>query len=368
MTGQIYEVTAHWEDGVATVAFGPHTFTVSSAALTDQDRSEFDFVVYGLMALSMTFGASFRVAAPITPGMQAAYREMVYCFEIWRLPNLYRPRLEFTSTAPDLPPHPSGRVAICLSGGIDSTAAAIRGREQGAITDGLLIAGADYPNAESPGYIELRERVQRTSDALEMPLLEVETDLRKFRYEWELLHGLNLGMCLSFLRPVLAGGAIGLDNTLAQDLVRHPWGNTAALAQAMGHPGFRVLGLGEDMDRVQKTALIGSFSKADLLSNLAVCWEDTAQGGNCGVCTKCVQTRLNFICAGLSEDLAFPTDTPLEDLIDTLPEPKKLQSLRGTFLRTSEFVRYLPDGALRNRLLPYQARLAERIYGPDPDA
>lgn len=367
MTGQTYDVTANWADGIATVRFGSETFTVSSPALVDQDRSEFDFVVYGLMALSMTYGASFRIAAPITPAMQAAYRELRYCFEIWRLPQLYPPRIVFTEDAPELPPHPDGRVALCLSGGIDSTAAAIHGCARGKITDGLLIAGADYPSSESPGYIELRARVLKTSDALEIPLLEVETDLRKFKYEWELLHGLNLGMCLSFLRPILAGGAIGLDNTLAQDLVRHPWGNTAALAQAMGHPGFPIASLGADLDRVQKTALIGSFTGSDLLSNLAVCWEDTAQGGNCGVCTKCVQTRLNFVCAGLPEEAAFPTKVPLEDLIGTLPEPKKLQSLRGTFLRTSEFTRYLPDGPLRDRLLPYQARLSERIYGPDPD-
>ncbi|MEM9433312.1 MAG: hypothetical protein AAGA12_05270 [Pseudomonadota bacterium] len=360
MSGKTYTVNIRFEGSEAIVDLGDTTFVVRST-LPAVERVECNFVVYGLLAMSLTYGAKFKVEAPVTRQMRGVLAELTYAFEVWQIPGLFDPQIELLNVIDEPAAPATSDKIICLSGGLDSTGGAVHAVRDHGFTHGLLIAGADYPTSQSPGYIELRGMVGGLAEKFGLEVVEVETDMRKYRYDWPFLHGLNLGMCLSFLSPHFAMGGIGLDNSAAQDLVRHPWGNTGALAHAMSRPGFPILGFGATEDRVQKLKSVVDFAGPEILRDLSVCWENPEHGYNCGKCTKCIQTRLNFVCAGLEEDLAFDTSIALIDLIDRLPRPQKLKNLRGTFLRTSEFLKYLPDGPLRDRLQPYYAKLKSRL-------
>ncbi len=360
LIGARHEAHVLFEDGASVVDFGAGRFFLRSAEVTGPSRDNCDFAVFGLLILSLTSGAAFRLNAPVSASMKDALEELSYCFEIWQIPGLFAPQVELTEIVDDVPAGAAGKI-ICLSGGVDSTSAAIGAVADHGFSHGLLIAGADYPTADTPGYIELREIVGEIARQVGLSLVEVETDLRKFDYDWSFLHGLNLGMCLSYLSSRFGTGAIAMDNTLAQDLVRHPWGNTGALAQAMSRPSFPILGMGGNTDRVQKIRRIADFGGEKLLRALSVCWENTDRGTNCGHCVKCIQTRLNFVCAGVPEELAFETDQPLESLIGKLPKPSKPKHLRGSVLRTSEFMRYLPDGAVKDAIRPYYREILRKL-------
>lgn len=360
LSGQTHNAYVRFEDGAAVVDFGVGRFFVRSVSVSKRDLVQNDFAVFGLLILSLTSGARFKLHAPVSAGMREVIAQVSYCFEIWQIPGLFEPAVELMEIAEPPKTTRSGKV-LCLSGGIDSTSAAIEAVADHGFTHGLLIAGADYPSAVSPGYIELRDIVADIARQVGLELIEVETDLRRFGYDWSFLHGLNLGMCLSYLSGQFDAGGIAMDNTTAQDLVRHPWGSTAALTKAMSGPHFPMHRFGEDADRVQKLGRISDFGGANLLTSLSVCWANTDRGTNCGYCSKCIRTRLNFLCAGVDESLAFGTEQPLEDLIKTLPEPKKLKDLRGTVLRTSEFMRHLPAGPVRNEIAPYYEALLKRL-------
>lgn len=361
MSGKTYTVTVRFDGAEAVVDLGGETSFFLRSSLGPVERRDCNFVVYGLLALSLTYGARFRVEAPVTEDMRDALGELTYAYEIWQIPGLFTPQIELLNVIEAQTPLTDGPKVICLSGGLDSLGGAVHAVRDHGFTHGLLIAGADYPNAQSPGYIELRGRVGGLARTFGLELVEVETDLRKYRYDWLFLHGLNLGMCLNFLAPHCVTGAIGLDNSAVQDLVRHPLGSSGALTQAMSRAGFPILGFGATEDRVQKLASVAAYAGTDLFKDLSVCWENPTQGDNCGVCTKCLQTRLNFVCAGLDEAIAFDTTVPLIDLIDRLPRPRKLKDLRGTVLRTSEFIKHLPEGPLKSRLTPYYETLKAQL-------
>lgn len=359
-----FDVSVDWDahSGRATVHFGSESFFVQSRSLEGCVRQEFDFIIYGLLSLSLTYGARFHVDAPVSQAGASTLSELAYIFEILQIPGLFDADITLRNIVPDATYSAAeGAVGLCLSGGINSTAAAVVEKERLGLTTGVLIAGADYANAQMTGYLELRERVGRLAASLDLAVVEVETDLRKFGFDWSFLHGLNLGMCLSVLSPVLDRGAIALDNTLGQDLVRNPWGNSLALSRAMSSDSFPIEGLCSDFDRVEKTRAIADYKNGVLLPDVSVCWEESSTGQNCGICTKCIQTRLNFVCAGLPEELAFPVGQELLDLVGKLPRPHKAKHLRGTVLRTSEFMKHLPDGELKQKLKPYYALLTSRL-------
>jgi hypothetical protein len=68
-----------------------------------------------------------------------------------------------------------------------------------------------------------------------------------------------------------------------------------------------------------RTAKVAAIRKIPLvLKTLAVCWAGAIPGRNCGVCQKCIRTRLNFLAAGISDHQCF--DTPFDlSLINSLP-------------------------------------------------
>ena len=77
---------------------------------------------------------------------------------------------------------------------------------------------------------------------------------------------------------------------------------------------------GAGISRAQKIRNIGHEPAA--LAGLRVCWQGADVSRNCGVCPKCLLTKVNLRMAGLDERLAF--DAPLD--------PAALRGLRMTSL------------------------------------
>jgi len=341
------------------VRLGDKSFFFRNLSGAQPEHRTADFAVFALAIISMSANIRITLETPVSEDAAQAILNLKYAADLWMMPDVAPLRLDFANViSPTLGAPTAGRI-LCLSGGIDSTAAAAISSGTG-YSHGLLIAGADYPTAEHQGYRELRARVGAMTDILGLGLVEVETDIRKLPFKWEMLHNLNLAACLHYVSPRFVGGGLALDNTAVQDLARHPWGNSGPLCALFGFPGFSIEGLSGHLDRVQKVKVIAA-KNPELLRHVSVCWQDQSVGGNCGCCMKCIQTRLNFLCAGVDEDATFPHNPPLEDLVSTLSIPWKYTQLRGTLIRTSEITRYLPQGKLRDRMLAYETAVKRQV-------
>jgi hypothetical protein len=350
-------VARHDDRTVVTV--GDHSFFVRVLGAPQPDQSLADFAIFGLAIISMSANLHIRLTSAVSADAVQTIADLAYAIKIWTLPGVAPLRLDCLNVVPTpLPAERKGRI-LCLSGGVDSTAAAIIARDRG-YTHGLLIAGADYSHADHPGFQDLSARVRAAAEILGLELIQIETNLRKLPFKWEMLHSLNLGSCLHYVAPLFAGGAFALDNTIVQDLARHPWGNSSPLAEMFGTPAFPIERLGGHLDRVQKLKSIAAQAP-DVLPHLSVCWKDTSTGGNCGVCEKCVRTRLAFVCAGVDDAATFPNHPPIADLVKNFVLPKRYTLLRGLHLRVSEVMRYLPEGDLRDILLKQEDEIRKQI-------
>ncbi len=64
-----------------------------------------------------------------------------------------------------------------------------------------------------------------------------------------------------------------------------------------------------------------------------MCWEGVDQGRNCGVCEKCIRTKLNFLAAGIESPECFQEPLAIEDVhslrVRNLRQLHELQMILG---------------------------------------
>ena len=341
-----------------TVGFGNRSFFIRRADPFVPGDTMPDAAVLGLAILSMSHNIEFTLERPISPAAAGVIERLEYATYLWMMPGNAPLRLRY-EVGQTPPPAPGRRDKIlCLSGGVDSTQAAIEAVTGHGYTHGLLVAGADYAGAAEPGFIDLKDRVARIADRLGLELLVVETNIRQLKMNWNMLHTVNLAMCLNALQDRAAEGAVAMDNSLTQQLARHPWGNNSEMVAALSSEALPIRPLGERVTRVQKVGVIAAHDPA-LMTDLSVCYHDTSTGGNCGRCEKCVRTRLAMVCAGLEQQPTFPETEPLEDLVCRIKVRRRsVQAMRGQLVFTSDIERRLPSGPLRDAV----SELAERVY------
>lgn len=288
-----------------------------------------DFAAYSLAALSMSNGVGFRLNAPVSMEVAEQITRLTDIYRFWAIRKLAPLRLELPGLVPSVTPQAQEDSGIiCLSGGIDSTYAAIQESQIGTISHGLLIAGADYPDADAQGFRELRIRVGKIADRLGLQVSIIETDIRKHRLNWDMMHGFVLAACLHSMRARHSKACIALDYAGYQELFAHPWGNNSALPQYFSTPQYPITGVGREKRRVDKLADIAAFD-SDLLNSLSICFSATETGGNCGSCPKCISTRLLFHALQVDEEKAFQSTGPLEEVVSKMTVPQKYSGLRA---------------------------------------
>jgi hypothetical protein len=245
-------------------------------------------------------------------------------------------------------------VGCFFSGGVDSFFSVLTHRNE--LTHLVFVHGFDVELDDT----ELRDRVAieaRTAAAeLDMPLIEVETDLRETFdrcSDWERYHGGALASVALLLRATLGKIYIAASDPWA---VMVPWGSHPLLDPLWSTDDLTIVHDGSRADRGQK---VESFRDEPVaLKRLHVCWENPDGAYNCGRCGKCVRTMLDLRMAGLLDQCVT-----LPDNLDTARVARTPLSLQFRLL----WQRYLaqlerddddPDlaRAIRSALQPRRQR------------
>lgn len=96
-----------------------------------------------------------------------------------------------------------------------------------------------------------------------------------------------------------------------------PWGSHPAIDPFFSGNSLRINHHGLELSRLQKTRQIADWQLALDLINVCVARE--SGGKNCGVCEKCVRTRLALLaCGALAKSHAFTGDNVLPSEIDSV--------------------------------------------------
>jgi len=203
----------------------------------------------------------------------------------------------------DDPPRAEARSIAAFSGGADAIFTALRhADDEYALNSVMLVHGLDVPTARADQFGKLLERQRPLLDRLKLRPRVVRTNLAELKLQnWLDSFLAQISCCLHSysheFRFGLTGGGEPYDELVL------PWGQNPCTDYLLSGDGFSIVHDGAAFSRTEKIALIAQDPVAT--GAIKVCWEAPDLSTNCGVCEKCVRTRLNFKAVGIDRPACF---------------------------------------------------------------
>ena len=303
------------------------------------------------------------------PMTRAALLNLATFQEAWHRwkPDVYQPiRIEPRSVVDDVP-RPRLKSIAAFSGGADAIFTALRhADDQYALESVMIVHGFDVPTERVDQHNRLLERVQPLLQRLKLRPRVVRTNIAELRLQdWLDSFLAQISCCLHHYSHEFRFGLTGGGEPY--DALVLPWGQNPCTDYLLSGDGFSIVHDGAGFSRTEKIAVIARDAEATRA--LKVCWEAADLSTNCGVCEKCVRTRLNFKAVGVDQPTCFAGDvTP--DQIRRIPfgndsqraawreilEYADTHGLRGDWLEAmKECLRYDEQG-LVGRAIAHLAR------------
>jgi hypothetical protein len=266
-----------------------------------------DFALVAMLPYCMHRGLDIRILGSVTRSCIEAAEELIDVWTLWR-PDLFRKiRLDATDLAADRAP--SGRDAIlAFSGGVDSTFALAAnsqrtiGHRSRDVTAGVLIHGFDIPLDQPELFNKSSGHARYILEEMGSAMSTVRTNWRKYCVDWEMSHAFGIAAALHQYHGTTSSGIFAIDDAYGDEDL--PWGNTSVTNPLLSGISFPIQSCGGGSGRVSKVGEIARFKS--VRSHIRVCWANLGSGLNCGICEKCVRTRLEFAVAGFHDIPAFP--------------------------------------------------------------
>ena len=261
---------------------GMRSFSFEHRVATGDISATGDAALAATLLPSMRWGGTLQVDAPVSSRLLANVGAIQKAF----LAHSRRLRpLEVVAPVATDPEPASGRGVACFfSGGIDSFYSVLSHRNE--ISHLIFVHGFDIPLGERSLRARVSASLRDAAAELGKPLIEVESDVRRFsdRYvDWpnEYL-GASLASVGLLLGPrfrkvyIASGYAPGVDVFSGSTPEIDPLWSTESTEIA--HDG--------QVARIEKIAAIAESPVA--LRRLRVCWENRGGAYNCGRCVKCL--------------------------------------------------------------------------------
>jgi hypothetical protein len=220
----------------------------------------------------------------------------------WK-PDVYQPiKIEPRSIIDD-PPRAKAQSIAAFSGGADAIFTALRhAGDQFALNSVMLVHGFDVPIDRAEQFDQLVERVQPLLRRLNLRSRVVRTNIAELRLQnWHDSFLAQLSCCLHNYSHEFRFGLAGSGETY--DALVLPYGQNPCTDYLLSGDGFSIVHDGAAFSRTEKIAIIAKDPVAT--KAIKVCWEAADLSTNCGICEKCVRTRLNFKAVGIDNPSCF---------------------------------------------------------------
>lgn len=281
-----------------------------------------DFALLAALPLAMNAGVDletdFTVDADLLDGVDH-YQDV---WHAWR-PDLFRKKIKITVTGERSCAPPASRTdaAVCAySAGVDSTFTLARhvtgaaGRGARRLQSAVMVHGFDMPLDAADGFRSLYHQGKSITDQFGVSLFPVKTNWRQAVRNWEMTFAAGLAATLHQFSGTHGTGLIATEESYANSIA--VWGNSFWTDRFFSSSGFRIESDGGAFDRIERVKFLSKHPSA--IPHLRVCWAGPRNGENCGICPKCVLTKLNFVIAKVPEPWPFPQGLTY-DLIRDMP-------------------------------------------------
>jgi hypothetical protein len=291
-----------------------------------------NFAITAALPTAMSLGRPLHLQGEADADFLAAMEEYMAAWCRWR-PDLFRP-VAISADSEVAPGLSSSTGAImAFSGGLDSTFAlhahkrGLLGRRALDIEAAVLIQGFDIPLDDARALGIAREHVQAILDTYGVRLNIVRTNWQKpFCIKWAMTHVLGIAAVLHLFHRQFASAVIADD--IAYEAQETPWSSNAITNQMLGCSAFPIRPTGAAWSRTEKASAVAG--NPAVLQHLRVCYERPELGENCGVCEKCVRTKMNFRAVGVEPVPALGAPITIEDARRALAHAQQLDFLAAT--------------------------------------
>jgi hypothetical protein len=260
-----------------------------------------NFAIAAALPTAMSLGRPLHLVGEADGDFLAQMEEYMAAWCRWR-PDLFQPVAISADTEVAPRTSSSGSAIMAFSGGLDSTFALARpqarltGRRALDIEAAVLIQGFDIPLDDARALGIARAHVQAILESYGVRLNIVRTNWQKpFCVKWGMTHVLGITAVLHQFHRQFASAVIADDVPYESQVT--PWSSNAITNQMLGCGAFPIRPAGAAWSRTEKAGAVAS--NPAVLQHLRVCYERPELGENCGVCEKCVRTKLNFHAVGI---------------------------------------------------------------------
>lgn len=291
-----------------------------------------NFAAVAMLPHAMAQGVDLHIEGQIDSGLLENLEDLVEAWSMWR-PDLYR-RIEISANHISSQTSDPGKgAALMFSGGVDATFALVAhqmrllGHRSSKVSYGLLVHGFDIPLERTDWFDAAYFHAKHVLSSFDVKPLTVTTNWRRHGLNWEMVFGFGVAAVLHQMDGSCSKGLWAADEPFDHEVI--PWGSNSISNPLMGGSNFPIRAVGMGHSRNDKVAHIAPFSA--VREHLRVCWRQPDNGQNCGVCEKCVRTRLNFLCAGFDDLPAFGGKLSVEHIakikIQNTPQADMLRQL-----------------------------------------
>jgi len=247
-----------------------------------------------------------------------------WCANVARLVELYRrwwgyrgpDPLDGVAARPDAgPPRPEG--GQCFSGGIDSFYTLVHSPHRRDVL--VALHGFDIALDDERRMAAFERSLRTVAAVTGRRAVVLRTSIRRHpilrRLSWDREHGSILAAAGHVLAGTIGSLVIPASWSRAWSL---GWGSNWESDPLWSSDRLRVIHDDAAIERWDKVPFLASSSL--FFAHLRVCWENRVPEGNCGICEKCVRTRVVFARFGLEARGrgAFATSRPLPASLDAL--------------------------------------------------
>lgn len=288
------------------------------------------FMVGTAMAAMWKGETRMEIEGGVDPELSARLAMAMRLMSHWHKSPLRPPRIQAPEAAHPMPDLTKSTTGIFLSGGVDSLAALYWNTRQYQPGDprrvrvAFFVHGLDVgdPNKQDrPDIWELGIRkLTGLCQELGVELVTVKVNLRDLAKNWRFYAKWQFASLLAAIAHTASTRIhrciIAPDNVL--EGIQHPHGSHPWLNAYFGADFLQIItGDMEQFNRLEKIRILSQWPLA--LNSLRVCWNTSAipEGHlNCGRCSKCVRTMLEFLaCGKLAQSQAFPFNDITADML-----------------------------------------------------
>ena len=283
-----------------------------------------DVVAGSLIYRAMHEGADLHIEGPVSRDLLDRLEVFQAIWAAWR-PDLYRKVRVTAAEEIETPRRDPDRMnsAVCaFSGGVDGTATTWRhySGQAGRITRNLhaavLIWGFDIPFRSVEGWELSCQTAAEALTDINVPFAKVKTNWRQdIAVDWDMEFAAGVTSVLRHWDEEV--GTLLLGSCEEYTRLVTPWGSHPLPTHLLAGQDSTVVYDGGELTRTDKVRLISEWPAA--YDRLRVCYRHST-GKNCGVCEKCVRTKLN----------AIASDVPIPKSLGEPPTVERILKL-GNF-------------------------------------